>query len=205
MDATDHDFDTAGHVVRARRLGDLSQRDLAEKVGLVQSGIVDIEGGRRQVSVPLFVRMLKAADHRLCVVDADGVEVGPVAPDIVRDNAGRRFPAHLDLTHPDQLPPERIRSPRYDREPAKAWYHLRDTRDRLRENAGPEVLGDHPTPAELRERRRARMDEVRRQTRARSAERRATTGVLDPVCDCETGCWGGTTCVPDCGCQCEPA
>jgi HTH-type transcriptional regulator/antitoxin HipB len=46
-----------------------------------------------------------------------------------------------------------ITSPRYDREPAKAWYHRRAERDRLR--ASGRVAGDHPTDAELEYRRLA--------------------------------------------------
>lgn len=90
MEHTEPDFDLAGLVVRARRLGDLSQRDLAAKVGLSQPSIAKIEGGHRQVSVSLFLRILKAGGLRRSVVDAEGAEVGPVARDVVRDNAGRR-------------------------------------------------------------------------------------------------------------------
>lgn len=205
MEHTESDFDIAGLVVRARRVGDLSQRDLAAKVGLSQPSIAKIEGGRRKVSVSLFLRILQAGDLRLCVVDAEGAEVGPVARDVVRDNAGRRFPAHLDLTPPDQLPPERIRSPRYDREPAKAWYHLRRTRDQLRADAGEDLPMDHPTPEALRWRRRARLEGLRREAAAAAAARKAATGVVDRDCDCETECWSGTSCVPECSCQCELA
>lgn len=205
MTATDFEFDAAGHVIRARRHGDLSQRDLAQEVGLSQSGIVDIEAGRRQVSVSLFARILEAGGLRLCVVDAEGAEVRPVSPQVVRDNAGRRFPAHLDLAHPDQLPPERIRSPRYDREPAKAWYHLREARDRLRAEAGEDGPVDHLTPEAIRYRRRVRLETLREERGAEIAARKAARGDIDLECACEAECWGGTVCVPLCGCQCEPA
>lgn len=205
MTATDFEFDAAGHVLRARRAGDLSQRDLAQRVGVAQSGIVAIEAGRRQVSVSLFARILEAGGLRLCVVDAEGAEVRPVSPRVVRDNAGRRFPAHLDLAPPDQLPPERIRSPRYDREPAKAWYHLRETRDRLRAAAGDEEPMDHPTPEALRYRRRARLEAVLEEGRRAAVARKAARGEVDLECACEVECWGGTACVAVCECQCEPA
>jgi hypothetical protein len=73
----------------------------------------------------------------------------------VRDNGARRFPAHLDVQPPDELPPGVIASPRYDREPAKAWYHRRAERDRLR--ASGQRAGDHPTEPELEYRRLANM------------------------------------------------
>lgn len=198
------DVDVAGYILRARRLGDLSQRGLAAMVGMTQPTIAKIEGGRQQVNVSQFARMMKAGGLRLAVVDADGAEVRPVSPRVVRDNAGRRFPAHLDLTPPDQLPPERIRSPRYDREPAKAWYHLRETRDRLRAEADGEEPMDHLTPEGIRWRRRERLEAMRTQGRRRAAARKAAKGVVDRDCGCETECWGGTACVPRCECQCDP-
>jgi HTH-type transcriptional regulator/antitoxin HipB len=146
-------FDAGGHLVRARRLADLSQRELAAAAGVPQSSLAAYESGRRRVSTDALARLLREAGLRLAVVDAQGHEVGPVAADAVRDNGARRFPAHLDVQPPDQLPPGVIASPRYDREPAKAWYHRRAERDRLR--ASGRAAGDHPTDAELEYRRLA--------------------------------------------------
>jgi HTH-type transcriptional regulator/antitoxin HipB len=208
MRHTEADFDIAGLVVRARRLGDLSQRDLASKVGLTQPSIAKIEGGQRQPSVSLFARIMVEAGLRLCVVDRQGREIDPVPDDAVRDNAGRRFPAHLDVAPPDRLPTERLHSPRYDREPAKGWYHLRETRDRLRACAaesGEEWQQDHPTVGQLLQRRRDRLEALRRQARERTAARAAETGSVDVRCECEAECWSTTACTPACSCQCEPA
>lgn len=88
---------------------------------------------------------------RLAIVGPDGSELAPVSEDSVRDNAGRRFPAHLDVLPPDDIPVERISSPRYDRPEANGWYHLRERRDLARE-AGDAQDG-HPAVGELEFRR----------------------------------------------------
>lgn len=206
--ARDHgDFDIGRFVVRVRRLADLSQRELAGRVGLSQSGIAAIEAGRRQPGVDVLVRILAQADLRLCVLDADGRQVAPFPREAVRDNAGRRFPAHLDVAPPDRLPRERLRSPRYDREPAKGWYHLRRTRDVLREAGVPDGYTDHPTKSDLERRSRDLVEMARLAARAsmlRKAARTAPQPESDE-CACEASCWGGTACVLACPCQCEPS
>ena len=146
-------FDAGGYLARARRLADLSQRELAAAAGVPQSSLAAYESGLRRVSTDVLDRLLREAGLRLAVVDAQGHEVAPVAADTVRDNGARRFPAHLDVRPPDELPPGVIASPRYDREPAKAWYHRRAERDRLR--ASGRGGGDHPTEPELEHRRLA--------------------------------------------------
>lgn len=206
--ARDHgDFDIAHFVVRVRRLADLSQRELAGRVGLSQSGIAAIEAGRRQPGVGMLVRILDQAGLRLCVLDADGRQVAPFPPEAVRDNAGRRFPAHLDVAPPDRLPRERLRSPRYDREPAKGWYHLRRTRDVLRDAGVPNGHTDHPTERDLQQRRRDLVEMARLAARARTLRNAALSAPerQSDECACEASCWGGTTCVADCACQCEPS
>lgn len=136
-------------LVSARRRADLSQRDLARLSGVAQSTIAAIESGERDVRVALFGRLLAAAGLKLAVLAPGGEEVPGFAEDSVRDNAGRRFPAHLDVRPPDDVPAER--SPRYDRDEAKGWYHRRGRRDLVRE-AG-EVPDRHPTAGELEYRR----------------------------------------------------
>jgi HTH-type transcriptional regulator/antitoxin HipB len=95
----------------------------------------------------MFQRLLRACGLALVVVDSEGAQVAPFPADAVRDNAGRRFPAHLDLRPPDDLPDEAMTSPRYDRAPVRAWYHRRAERDR-RAAAGTGRT-DHATAAEL--------------------------------------------------------
>jgi transcriptional regulator with XRE-family HTH domain len=82
-----------------RRRADVSQRDLAVRSGVPQATIARIESGAtpnpsfRQVET--LVRAAGARVH----VDAQGCEIaaGPTPPTAVRDRAGRRYPAHLDI------------------------------------------------------------------------------------------------------------
>ena len=191
--------EVSGLIVRARRRGDLSQRDLATAVGVSQSTIAALETGDREPALALFLRILAAGGLRLAVVDSSGKEVRPVASDTVRDNAGRRLPAHLDADPPDRKPWYRAVNPERGRKPVKAWYRLRVERDRVRagEAQHPHLLPDHPTHAELEARRRQQLYGAR--PPAPGSDRDA--GYLE--CECETECWLGTACSPQCLCQCE--
>lgn len=200
MDPT---FDAARYIIRSRRLADLSQRDLADRLGLSKTLIGRLEAGTAPTPTHLLVRILALAGLRLVVVDAQGDDVQPVPVDVVRDNAGRRFPAHLDVAPPEEVPAFRWQFPRYDRLPARGWYHLRRERDQLREERG--VASDHPTVAELSEYSREFRD--RRAARARQAAllRRAARPRTDLECICPDECWVSRACLPECPCQCEPA
>jgi transcriptional regulator with XRE-family HTH domain len=189
------------YVVRVRRLADLSQRDLAVETGTSASRICRLESGAVDPGVTQFQRILALAGLRLAVVDEAGHEVAPVPADIVRDNQGRRFPAHLDVAPPDEVPYDRWAFPRYDRPEAQGWYHLRDTRDELAVGGdGGDGAGglarpaDHPTRTELRTRRRL--------MRGRQP---CVDAPLPPdvVCGCPEACFE-LACVPECPCQCEP-
>ncbi|TDE91460.1 hypothetical protein EXU48_14955 [Occultella glacieicola] len=114
--------------------------------------------------------MLAEAGLRLAVVDETGREVEPVPTQEVRDNGGRRFPAHLDVFPPDQVPSHRSSHPRYDRMPARAWYHHRQMRDSFRAVRAVDI--DHPTVVELGQRRWVLMCRPRRARSIRMAERR---------------------------------
>jgi transcriptional regulator with XRE-family HTH domain len=130
--AVDHErFDAGSYLAQARRLADLSQRELAARAGMPQSTIAAFESGARRPTVQAMDGLLRACGLRLSVLDAHGGEVHAFPAEVVRDNAGRRFAAHLDVQPPDRLPREALRSPRYDRRPPKAWYHRREERDRL--------------------------------------------------------------------------
>ena len=213
---TGHAMDVAGHVLRARRQADLSQRELAEAVGVSHSTIARIEAGHLDPSVDLFGRIIAIGGLRVAVVDDVGVEARPVPEDVVRDNAGRRFPAHLDVQPPDLVPPARWQFPRYDRKPPRAWYHRRAQRDVLRDGASPAGVGDHPTLDEL-EARRIFLREARRRAAARARQRRRPDPASAPgvtagaagsnphECQCDTPCWISRSCVENCACQCEPA
>lgn len=144
------EFDGVGYLLRARRRAQLSQREMAGSIGVAQATLSTYEGGRRKLPEPVLVAALRVAGLRLVVVDEKGEEVTPFPADAVRDNAGRRFPAHLEVQPPDQLPREALRAPRYDRRPPRAWYHLRGS-DEVTTGCG---AGDHPTDLELAVRRR---------------------------------------------------
>src|SRR6478609_9503258 len=142
--------EVARYVVRARRLADLSQRDLAARVGVAPSTIGRYETGAAAPSLLLFEAILDLASLRLTVVDGDGNEVFPVPIDTVRDNQGRRFPAHLDVAPPDEVPYERWAFPRYDRPEARGWFRHRAARDERAEAAPRRGRPtDHPTEAAL--------------------------------------------------------
>ncbi|WP_256795994.1 helix-turn-helix domain-containing protein [Terrabacter sp. Ter38] len=184
----------ARYVVRVRRLGDLSQRDLAALVGVSPSTIGRYETNAAVPPVRLFEEILSTAGLRLAVVDGDGNEVLPVPVDTVRDNQGRRFPAHLDVAPPDEVPFERWAFPRYDRPEARGWFRHRAARDELAE-ATPHRgrPTDHPTEPALALRRRLMRG---RQPRVDAPP------VADVECDCLDACFE-ELCISECPCQCE--
>lgn len=127
-----HDFvDASGYVRRARRLADLSQRDLAAIVGIAQAGISRIESGH-DLSVRDFERILSAAGLRLAILDDTRSEVAPMPSDVLRDRAGRRQPAHLDVHARPEFPTVRMLLRSVDPVPRPSWYHRRSERDQLR-------------------------------------------------------------------------
>lgn len=192
--------------MRARRRADVSQRELAQLIGVSQSTISRVETGEAQVEASTFVRILAMAGLCLTVTDESGAVIAPVSADTVRDNAGRRFPAHLDVGPPDVLTQERLHSPRYDRQPPKASYHLRGRRDSIRSLAPeakrealaigrPDGTTDHPTTAGLRQRRRL----------IRGRQPRVDPWPAPPIeCECLLECYEVGPCLGPCPCQCEP-
>jgi HTH-type transcriptional regulator/antitoxin HipB len=175
-------FDAGSLMAQVRRMADLSQRELARRAGVSQASVAALESGSRSVRLDVFARLVAAAGMRLAVLGPEG-EMGPFASDAVRDNAGRRFPAHLDVRPPDDVPGERITSPRYDRGEAKGWYHLRERRDVAR-GAG-QAQDRHPTAGELEYRRLQRRHGRTTWWLAREAQVRRALGVEEgpPVTD----------------------
>lgn len=205
MPDPEHDIDltaadSVGRLVaRARRVADLSQRELAARVGVSGTAISRLESGAGLPSLPLLAAILKTAGLRLRVTDENDEAVVPVPATIIRDNGGRRFPAHLDVAPPDEIPAWARRSPRYDRARPPGWYHHRAERDRLLA-LQPEVArqGNHPTRAELADR------EQRRHRRPSPSLRLAP---LTITCTCPDACYDDDEvvgCLPTCSCQCEP-
>lgn len=86
-----------GLVRRARRAADLSQRDLAARLGVSQSTVARWETGQSSPTLRMVEQMLSLSGLRLGMVDPEGASVAPMREDAARDRAGRRFPAHVDL------------------------------------------------------------------------------------------------------------
>lgn len=129
-------FDVGGLLAQVRRHADLSQRELAQLAGMSQSSVAGYESGGQVPRLQALLRLLGAAGLRLAVLDGEGAEVRPFDSRAARDNAGRRFPAHLDAAHPDDVDPY-VSRPRYDR-PAtrKAGFEWRRARDERRQRDG---------------------------------------------------------------------
>jgi transcriptional regulator with XRE-family HTH domain len=191
-------LDVSGLVMRVRRTCDLSQRDLGDAIGLDHSQIARIEASLRRVDLPLLARILSLAGMRIAILDRDGNEVMPIAPDVLRDNAGRRMPAHLDVRAPDDGRTSTLLNARYDRTSPKAWYHHQTVRDRRRNAGDSHAIPDQPTTSGVAQRERERHAD-----RLQHARHRAVT-LLEVDCTCLGGCWEGRGCVDECECRCEP-
>jgi transcriptional regulator with XRE-family HTH domain len=100
--ATSRGADVGGYplasiVRRVRRTADLSQRELAQRVGVGRSTIAEIETGAITPSLAVLQRILDAAQYQLVAVDSAGHLVLPLEVwEGLTDGSGRRFPAHLD-------------------------------------------------------------------------------------------------------------
>lgn len=146
-------FDAAGYVRRARRLADLSQRDLAERLDVAQGLVARVETGG-SVSVSLFARTLALADLRMIVVDGNGDVVDAMPAEGFRSRAGSRLPAHLDV----HAAPERFTTKQLlraaDPAPRSVWYHRRADRDALRRASDTGPGTEQLTPGAAARRRR---------------------------------------------------
>jgi HTH-type transcriptional regulator/antitoxin HipB len=184
--AVDPDFDISGLLRRARRIADLSQRDLAARAGVSPSTVGRAESGNGAVSVRMLIRLFAAAGMRLAVHDAAHFEIPPMRPDCLRDRGGRRHAAHLD-------PEPTIRD---------GW------------TRGPWSRGSRPEPVAVQERREMR--DWRRQRELepddhpgpeslyRRPQRLQPIAPSEPIPDCECGPACERECVQECNCQCEP-
>jgi len=86
-----------GMVRRVRRMADLSQRELARRIGVSAATVGRIEAGTLMPSVTTIERILRAAGLQLVVVDQNGRVVTPMEMwHDVADGAARLYPAHLD-------------------------------------------------------------------------------------------------------------
>lgn len=98
-----------GLVVRAyRRTNRLSQRALAQELGMPQSTLARLERSADRSSFQTVLDVLAATGHTLAIVDVDGelVTIFDSTDLEARDRIGRRFPAHRDVV---ALPPGSMR------------------------------------------------------------------------------------------------
>jgi transcriptional regulator with XRE-family HTH domain len=179
---------------RVRRTADLSQRELADLLGVARSTVARAETGERDVPTAVLVRAAGLAGLRLGLLDAAGQEVPGMAPDAVRDRAGRRFAAHLDTRHGDVWwwhGPQR-----YTRE-RPTYTFDRDRRERDDRRATDGTPPDHQQRRagdSLAERAQARADAQLARRRAAgqryAAEQRRLgfPGAWAPTCTCPAGC-----------------
>jgi transcriptional regulator with XRE-family HTH domain len=88
----------AGLIRRARRRTGMSQRELAVRAGVAPSTVAKVEKGITMPGLRSLEALLDAAGLFLVVVDPDGRVLQPLEEyPLAVDNAGRRYPAHLDL------------------------------------------------------------------------------------------------------------
>ena len=133
----------SGMLRRIRRTADLSQRELAARIGISKSAVAAAESGRSGIDARALARAAELAGLRLALVDADGRETAGMDGDAVRDQAGRLYPAHLDTRHGDEEwwhDEHRYSRPR-------VWYTFdrdRSTRDAVRRVQG--TPSDHQRP-----------------------------------------------------------
>jgi transcriptional regulator with XRE-family HTH domain len=205
-------FDVAGALRRIRRIADLSQRDLARKCSVASSVITHAEAGRRSLPLAVLERAARLAGLRLALLDAEGNEVLGMADDAVRDQGGRRFPAHLDTRygdidwwHDDG---------RYSRD--RPWYtfdRVRETRDFYRGRFGTPDDHQLPQPGDSPEDRKAARQRAAWEKQRQEIERRREAGELaeaEPFrCACPPACdelddWSGKPVhAPECPCGCD--
>ncbi|MEI4272476.1 helix-turn-helix transcriptional regulator [Klenkia sp. LSe6-5] len=186
-------FELSGTVRRIRRTARLSQRQLAAAAGLSATTVAQVETGRRSLSATDLAALATVAGLRLVLLDAAGEVVPPMRPDAVRDDGGRRYPAHCDVRHGDE-----------------GWWYLPHRAHRaipwftfdLRPHE-PLQDDDHPSPApehdpRSRRARREHVERVAQAARARTARveamLRRLSGEPDPLaelldpCGCLPGC-----------------
>ena len=90
-------YPASGLIRRARRVADLSQREMAANAGVAPSTVGRVEGGVIAPSLDVMQRLLATAAMYLVVVDRDGRVVRPMLEsEDTRDGAERRYPSHLD-------------------------------------------------------------------------------------------------------------
>jgi transcriptional regulator with XRE-family HTH domain len=80
----------------ARSRDGRSQRDLSVAAGVARSVIGRLEAGQLPASVGMLVGLLHGLGFALEVVAPTSVDAGDLWRSELRDDAGRRFPAHVE-------------------------------------------------------------------------------------------------------------
>jgi transcriptional regulator with XRE-family HTH domain len=168
-------YPASGLVRRARRLADLSQREMARKAGVAPSTVGKVESGALRPSLDMMQRLLATADLSLVVVDRDGRLVLPMREsEETRDGAERRYPSHLD-TILDPRPGEWWADQYGLTRPPETFLRDRRARDERRARSQWEVrvaqLRNAPEPPRPGARRKALEEWRRRRDERRRDER----------------------------------
>ena len=179
---------------RIRRTGDLSQRELADGLGIDRAVVARAETGQRALAVGLLVRAAELAGLRLALLDATGSEVPGMSPDAVRDRSGRLFPAHLDVRYGDEG--WWHGEERYSRR--RPWYTFdrrRDWRDHFRSAAGAPPDHQPPRPGDSPEERAAARQQASlarwraaNEQHAAQCLHRSPPAREEPTCSCPPAC-----------------
>ena len=209
------EYDLPGALRRIRRTADLSQRELASQVGVSKSCVGAAENGSSGLDVRVLARAAALAGLRLALLDAAGSEVEGMAGGTVRDEAGRRYPAHLDTRYSD----EGWWHDAHHYSRSRPWYTF--DRDRRARDAGRERSGmpeDHllPEPGDSPAERAAARRRDYWARRAEERERRFLAGefagldlrfdcTCPPLCDDLDDRSGRPVHAPECSCDCDVA
>jgi transcriptional regulator with XRE-family HTH domain len=187
-------WDRAGILRRARREADLSQREMAERIGVSRATVARAELANVPVSIAVVEAILAQAGLRIIVVDGNGAPVAPMRPDAARNHGERRYAAHLDAWIPTR-DDEPLGGWRRDRPKPRLTFHHRFWRDerRRRYDVRPR---DHSSELELRLARHLRRRRPDWWDRVKPEPRQ-----YEP-CGCGPRCV--KYCVANCWCQCEP-
>jgi transcriptional regulator with XRE-family HTH domain len=146
-------YPIAGLVRRARRIGDLSQRQMARLAQVSPSTVGRVESGAMAPTLDVFQRLLATAGLSLVVVDSTGHVILPMRDvEDTRDGADRHYPSHLDAIL-DPRPGEWWADSFGLARPPETFYRDRRRRDARRARSRWEVrvkqLRHVPAPPDL--------------------------------------------------------
>lgn len=137
--------DVPATIRRVRREADLSQRGLAQALGVGQATIARWETGQTEPTITQYRRLLALAEITVTLTAPVERATRPMTWEAPRDRAGRLHPAHLDLIDDRDA---------FSGEPWIRAPHRRG-RDERRRRTGIRP-DDHPALTDLVEQRAAR-------------------------------------------------